>query len=211
MNKLTVLLDIDNTILDISSVKNQISTVIDDNYGRGASEKFWQVYEQVRDEFGFVKVKEIATRFAKLVGSPDYASAVAAFIEVPFEEYLLPGARELIDFLGKNTNLVVFSDGDDLFQGAKVKRLGLNNIASEVIISESKKDLFPRIKAKHSDVVVIDDKPAILDEAKKAMDCKTVWVKFGKYAEGKETIGADFESENLAKVGEYIKSLQRDS
>lgn len=208
MSKPTVFLDIDNTILDISSVKKQISIAIDDNYGQGNSDKFWQVYSQVRDEFGFVKVKEIATRFAKLTNSPDYASAIAAFVDVPFEEYLLPGAAELIDFLGKNTNLVVFSDGDDLFQGAKVKRLGLDNMASEVIISESKKDLFNEIKTKYSDLIFVDDKPAILEAVKKAMDCKTVWVKFGKYAEGKDTIGADFESENLAKIGEYIKNLR---
>ncbi|MEX2028071.1 MAG: hypothetical protein WD988_01050 [Candidatus Curtissbacteria bacterium] len=209
MNKPTVLLDIDDTILDISSVKKQISAVIDDNYGEGTSEKFWQIYDQVYIDLGFVKVDEIAMRFAKAVNSPDYASAVAAFVEVQFEDYLLPGAKELTEFLGVDCHLVIFTSGDELFQGEKVKRLGLDKIAKEVIISHSKKDLFSEMANKYQGtIIIVDDKPEVLEKAKEDIpSCVLIRIKFGKYAKDATVVDADFETDNLMEVKNYIEKL----
>lgn len=43
----TVLLDIDNTILNIDSLKQEESAIIDANYGEGANKNFWEVYKEV--------------------------------------------------------------------------------------------------------------------------------------------------------------------
>ncbi|MBI2327979.1 hypothetical protein HYU92_06705 [Candidatus Curtissbacteria bacterium] len=210
MDKPTVLLDIDNTILDIDSLKKQAGLIIEANYGEGAQEDFWKIYGEVKKELGVVDLKEIALRFAKKRNSDDFASAIAAFLEVDFKKHLIPGAKELVDFLSKNSTLVIFSQGHEMFQRQKIEKLGLDKRAAEVIISRSKAELFPKIKEDFSPpFIIIDDRPEVLSVAKKALDgvC-AVWVKIGTHAE-KGEVEADFETDNLLEVISFLEGLLR--
>ena len=208
MTKPTVFLDVDNTILDVDGYKRHIGEVIEANYGEGASDDFWQVYAQVKEELGY-NVKEVATRFAKLRNSPDLASAVAAFLEVSFTEYLFPHARELLRMLSRDSQLIIFSTGDELLQKKKVEDLGLYKMATEVIISASKMDLLKELAKKYSPpYIVIDDRPSVIEEAKRSLsDAVTVWVKIGDYANRKQTVGADLETDDLKEVLAFLRKI----
>ena len=182
--------------------------MIEANYGEGASDDFWQVYAQVKEELGY-NVKEVATRFAKLRNSPDLASAVAAFLEVSFTEYLFPHARELLRMLSRDSQLIIFSTGDELLQKKKVEDLGLYKMATEVIISASKMDLLKELAKKYSPpYIVIDDRPSVIEEAKRSLsDAVTVWVKIGDYANRKQTVGADLETDDLKEVLAFLRKI----
>lgn len=208
MGKSTVLLDVDNTILDADSVKGEVSLKIDANYGEGSSEEFWRIYKEVVMEVGFADIAKIAERFAQRRNSGDFASAMAAFMEVDFKKHLIPGANELVDFLAKNSRLVIFTKGHEVFQRQKVNKLGLSKIADEVIISASKKDLFLRIKQDFKPpFVVIDDKVDVLLTAKKALgDVTTIWMKFGSRVEENGT-EVDFKADNLSAIISYLREI----
>lgn len=206
MNKPTVLLDVDNTILDNEALFGEIARLIDANYGEKSSEKFFEILEDVGGDLGYKDWKEAALRFAKAMNSSDYASVLACFLEVPFKNYFFAGSEELIDFLGSNTNLIIFSDGDNLFQKTKIKQLGLEEKASEVIVSKSKVDLLPGLRKKYDVIIVIDDKPSVIEAAKNVSPkLITVWIKYGRHVKGTETLGADLETSDLKEVKEFIK------
>lgn len=207
MNKPTVLLDVDYTILDMYGVKRHISSIIDVNYGTYASSKFWQIYEQVRSDIGHIDSKEVAHRFAKAVNSENLASAVSAFVEVPFKKYLLPSASKLINYLSKNTNFIIFSEGDNLYQKTKLEKLDLYKVANDVFLSTTKIRLLPEIVKKYpKPFAIIDDKPSILDSAKEYLEnLTTIWIRFGKYAEVYKTANADFETDDLASVIKFLE------
>lgn len=209
MSKFTVLLDVDDTILDIDLVKKFIGSTIEANYGQGTHKKFWEIYEEVRSEKGYVDSKRIATKFAKTVNSENLASAISAFQEVPFQDYLLPSAKKLVAFLSKNSRLIIFSDGDQLFQKTKIKKLGLDKLSKEIIVSRSKKDLFPNvIKNYPGPFVIIDDKPEIILAAKKYLPGSTrIWIEFGKYAQSSNRVNADLKTSDLNDVIIYLKQL----
>lgn len=210
MNKLTVLLDIDNTIFDIDASKVYTNKLLEANYGENSPTDFYKEYESVKRDLGYVDWKEVAMRFAKIRNSEDYASVLAIFLEIPFKRYLRPNATELIDFLSKNTDLVIFSDGDELFQRTKVDKLELSEKAKEVVISKSKVQLLPDMFRNYKGkIVVIDDKPQIIREAKKLLaEVVSIWIKYGRYAKEEKSLGASLETENLSEVKAYIQKLQ---
>lgn len=208
MIKPTVFLDIDDTILDVLAVKRDADKIIDANYGRGSSRQFADIYKEVKEERGFFDLQEIALRFAKLKNSPDFASAIAAFGEVDFPKYLRPQAHRLLDFLSKNSNLVIFSQGHEIFQRQKAQKLGLFEFASKVIITQSKKqslkDLFGGFSPPY---IMIDDNPEVLREAKRLQqDLTTIRVKFGKHIQ-EEVFKADYEAKNLKEIVVYLMNL----
>ena len=208
MAKPTVLLDIDNTILDIDSPKKQAGLIINANYGEGAQEDFWKIYGEVKKELGLVDLAEIGMRFAKRRKSEDFSSAVAAFLELDANEYLLPSAGDLVKFLSANTNLVIFSEGHGLFQGQKVKKLGLDRAAKRVIITKSKIESLKSLAGEFSGpFILIDDNPEVISAAKKTLgNLTTIWVKFGAYSSGNDP-GADFKTGDLSEVISYLRKI----
>lgn len=209
MTKPTVLLDLDNTIFDADALLVHINQLIDVNYGNGAHKDFSLVCQKVIDEKGFLDWKEVAIRFAKLKNSPDYASILAIFLEIRFEDYWRPYASALLDFLSENSNLIIFSRGDKFLQKRKAEKLGLFEKANEVIIAESKTNLLTNIGKKYGrGVIVIDDLTEVLNEAKKILhDPVIIWIKYGRHTQGHEIVGADFETENLKDVIAYLKKI----
>lgn len=208
MTKPTVFLDIDDTILDAVAVKRDADKIIDANYGPGSNRQFADIYKEVKEEKGFFDLQEIALRFAKQKNSPDYASAIAAFTEVDFSKYLRPQADRLLDFLSKNSNLVVFSQGHEIFQRRKAEKLGLFELASKVIITQSKKQDIGNLFVDFSPpYIMIDDNPEVLREAKRLQqDLTTIRVKYGKHIQ-EEVFKADYEAENLKEVVVYLRNL----
>jgi len=210
VTKLTVLLDIDNTILATDSLRKHIESRLEANYGAKALEHFYKIQEQELTKRGFYDWKQIAMKFAKSQGSSDYATVLAVFLEAPFNDYWRPGAKDLIEFLKISSYLVIFSDGDEVFQKTKAEKLGLFEASGEVIISKSKVGLLAGIRDKSSGtVVIIDDKPGVILKAKEVIpDGITIWVKYGRYAKEEKSLGASLETENLLEVKDYIQKLQ---
>lgn len=212
MIKPTVLLDVDYTILDTGAIWVLVHEIIEANYGAGAGIDFDKSCNEVFKEKGFYDWKDVAMRFARVRKSKDYASVLGAFLEIHFGDFLRKGAVNLIGFLSENTNLIIFSDGDDLFQRTKIQKLGLVEKSKEVIISRAKINLLRDglFKKYEGPFIVIDDKPELIKAVKEADErVKTIWVKFGPHAQELETVGADFETADLFKVQEYIKDLIR--
>ena len=207
MSKPTVLLDVDHTILDMTALKSAEGSVIEANYGLGSAKVFWEVYEKVRQERGVFNVEQVAMRFAETISSENYASAVSAFLEVDFNEFLFKGARELIDYLAENSNLVIFTHGDDIFQRQKVEKLGLDKVSKKVVITESKKNALPAILAEFNEpYFLIDDNAEVIAAVKgQNVPVTTILMTIDSHHNEGASVKPDFAAGDLFEVLDYLK------
>lgn len=207
MNKLTVLLDVDNTILDGEAIHAYVDNIFEKKFGRGSAKAFEGIWNGLREVHGHPIWEQAVARFAKVCHT-DKGEIEKIFLSVPFSKFWLPGAKRLVNSLSLRSNLVIFSAGDPLFQATKIVKLGLGKKASEVVLVggkkvESLKDLISKYKGLK--LMVIDDKPEILEAAKEqASDAVTIWIRYGRYAKGRDSIGADLETDDLSAVISFL-------
>lgn len=208
MAALVFLVDIDNTLLDNDRVKAAMEAGIRGLAGDAGAQEFWEVYEQVRRELDYVDLPVTLARFrARRPDLRRFPQMSALLLNYPFEEDLYPDAMAVVAHLRSMGTVVVLSDGDPVFQPAKIGRIGVADaVDSNVLIYAHKerhlnevRDLYPADR-----YVLIDDKPGVLARAKSVLgqQLTTVHVHQGKYAvhEESEEIQADIELEAIAGV-----------
>jgi FMN phosphatase YigB (HAD superfamily) len=185
---LVFLVDIDNTLLDNDRVKAAMEAGIRSLAGEDGSQEFWDLYEEVRRELDYVDLPGTLARFrARRPDLRKFPQMSAMLLGYPFEKDLYPRAMEVVAHLKTMGTVVVLSDGDPVFQPAKIGRIGVADaVDSNVLIYAHKerhlrevRDLYPA-----DAYVLVDDKPGILARAKTSLGARltTVHVRQGKYA-----------------------------
>lgn len=206
-SKPTVLLDVDNTILDGEAIHAYVDDIFEKKYGRGSAKVFERIWDGLNKEHSHPIWEEAVVRFAKVV-HVDKGEIEKIFLSVPFSQFWLVGAKRLVNFLSAKSNLVIFSAGDPLFQVTKIAKLGLAKKASEVVLVGGKKvESLKDLTAKYVGIklVVIDDKPEILEVVKEQVpDAVTIWIRYGRYAKGRDSIGADLETDDFLRVISFL-------
>ena len=182
------LFDVDNTLLDNDGVKALIDAGIRSALGAVRSDRFWELYEQVRAERDLVDLPETMERFGR---ECEDASCLGPLTEViydfDFAGLLYPGALEALTRAREIGLVVILSDGDQLFQRHKIRAAGIETVVEgRVLVYEHKErelaDIRARYPAEH--YVLVDDKPRIHAAMKAALGASvtTVLVEQGKYA-----------------------------
>jgi FMN phosphatase YigB (HAD superfamily) len=186
--ELVFLLDVDNTLLDNDRVKRDIESAIASAVTADRSSRFWSLYEDVRDEQGVVDFPETLRRFRRAFANEPHADDVdRAVLSVPFERYFYPRAMEVIARLLTLGDVAILSDGDRVYQPAKIARAGLL-IATRgnVLVYEHKEDHLAEVQrrfpARH--YAHVDDKATLLARTKKGLESRatTIHVRQGHYA-----------------------------
>jgi FMN phosphatase YigB (HAD superfamily) len=188
MAELAFLFDVDNTLLDNDRAKADLAMLVDELVGPERGARFWEVYEQVRDEVDVVDYPRTLARFRTLFPDepyfPDLATRVLGF---PYEAYLYPGALEAIAHCRTLGTVAIVSDGDAVYQAAKIARAGLAAaVDRHVVICLHKETRFAEILQRFPAErhVLVDDKPRILAAAKGLLGERlvTLLVRQGHYA-----------------------------
>lgn len=205
---LAFLLDVDNTLIDNDAVKRELDAEIERLVGAERSRSFWSSYEEVRRERDFVDFPRTLERFrAAFPGEPRFPLLAALVLCYPYETSRYPGALEAVLHLKTLGRVVIVSDGDPVFQPAKIARAGFAEAVDEVIVTVHKERdldaLVRRIKAAR--YVLVDDKPRILAAAKRELGERltTLHVCQGRYAHAAEHHdypAADIEVDRIADV-----------
>jgi FMN phosphatase YigB (HAD superfamily) len=188
MDKVVFLVDADNTLLDNDRVKQDIRTAVDSLVAPDRASRFWSLYEEVRDGEGVVDFPETLRRFHRaFADEPRAADVDRAVLAVPFERYLYPRALEAVARLWSLGDVAILSDGDRVYQPAKIARAGLLlAMRGNVLVYDHKEDhlaeVARRFPAGH--YVHIDDRAALLARTKTGFGSKvtTVHVLQGHYA-----------------------------
>jgi FMN phosphatase YigB (HAD superfamily) len=185
---LVFLLDVDNTLLDNDHVKEAIADAVEKDIGPERAARFWQLYEVVRRETGYVDFPTTVTRLSGQLGDPSIADQLNNLLQrFPFKDYLYPHALDTIGYLNTLGDAVILSDGDSVFQPFKIKESGIEAAVSGRVLvyvhkEEELEHVFEAYPADHYEAV--DDKPRIVSALEKACPTTftTVLVEQGKYA-----------------------------
>jgi FMN phosphatase YigB (HAD superfamily) len=182
------LLDVDNTLIDNDRVKKDLGRVIESLVSADRASRFWSLYEQVREEAGVVDFPETLRRFRRTFPDEPRAEDVdRAVLDVPFDRYLYPRALDVIARLWAHGEVAILSDGDRVYQPAKIARAGLLLATrGNVLVYEHKEDHLAEVErrfpARH--YVHVDDRASLLARTKTVLGTRatTIHVRQGHYA-----------------------------
>jgi hypothetical protein len=194
-DRLVILFDVDNTLLDNDRVKADLDRYLADEYGEKVRERFWVLYEQVRQELDVVSFAVVIQRLHVEMPHLHAFSHLTDFLmRYPFKKRLYPGARAALRRLRQFGVPVILSDGDPWFQSKKITDAGIASaVNGNVLIFTHKEDHLPELRrwypADH--YLFFDDKAWLVARMKARMgdDLTGVWVRQGSYA----ARGGDFE------------------
>ena len=192
MPTLVFLIDVDNTLIDNDSVKNNWDEHIRVEMGDALANRFWELYEQARQESGVVNIPlslkwlREQTPLSKL-DEQTYLHVDSLFDNYPFFTALYPHTLETLNYLRTLGLTVIVSDGDMYFQAGKIVRSNLAEaVEGRVLIYTHKQQHLQEILNKYpaDHYAMIDDKQQILADSKLIMgkSLTTVFVQQGHYA-----------------------------
>lgn len=194
MPTLTFWIDVDNTLLDNDAVKADLDQHIQVELGPSLAARFWDIYEQVRQERSVVDIPFSLEHLREQTPLSEmdeevYRHVWSIFNNYPFFKVLYPHTLETLSYLRTIGLTVIVSDGDLFFQAEKIINSNLAEaVDGRVLLYTHKQEhLDETMKAYPADhYVLIDDKPDILDDTKRLMGERitTVFVVQGKYADG---------------------------
>lgn len=186
--ELAFLLDVDNTLLNNDQAKEGINLEVQRILGADGARRFWEIYEKVRAERGYVDFPATVSEVAAGEGGRRTGEALMTMLDTfPFRSYLYPHALETIAYLATLGEPDVVSDGDPIFQRHKIDVSGITEAVEGRVLVVAHKELeldrvFARFPARH--YAAVDDKPRIISALER--DCPstftTVLVEQGKYA-----------------------------
>lgn len=211
MPTLVFLLDVDNTLIANDDVKDDFNEHLKVQMGEQLTTRFWEIYEQARDESEVVNIPLALQRLRDetplyVLDEETYRHVHSIFDNYPFYDKLYPDALETLHYLRTLGLTVIVSDGDLFFQPEKIFRSDLaETVEGRVLIYTHKQQHLEEIKRLYpaDHYVMIDDKPQILADCHLILGDKltTAFVKQGKYAENQHPDGftADI---SIARIGD---------
>lgn len=192
--RLVFLLDVDNTLIDNDFVKEDVTRrmhgFLDDQQER----RFWDLYEQVRQERDVVDFPLTLERFHQdFKDEPAFIKLCHLFNDYRFDKHLYPHALEVIHHLRAFGMAVVVSDGDTAFQPRKIAEAGITEaVEGHVFIYVHKEQSIGEVMARcpADRYVMIDDKRRILSTLKRDHPklFSTVHILQGHYAHADEDL-----------------------
>jgi len=188
------LLDVDNTLLDNDAVADDLRRHLTDAVGAERQERYWQFFEQLRQELGYADYLGALQRFRVAYPHETRLLEISSFlVHYPFADRVYPGALEAIARLREHGRTVILSDGDVVFQPLKVERSGIGQaVGGEVLIYVHKEKELDDVESRYpaDRYVLVDDKLRILHAVKEIWGERvtTVFPRQGHYALDPEQI-----------------------
>jgi FMN phosphatase YigB (HAD superfamily) len=182
------LVDCDNTLLDNDRVQDDLREHLERDFGPGARDRYWAIFEQLRGELGYADYLGALQRYRmEDLGDTRLLLMSSFLVDYPFADRLYPGALDVLRHLGTFGPTVILSDGDVVFQPRKVQRSGLwDAVAGRVMICIHKEEMLDAVAARYParHYVMIDDKVRLLAAIKQVWKGRvtTVFPHQGHYA-----------------------------
>lgn len=186
------LFDVDNTLLDNDRVRRDLVAAIDRSVGTERGKRFWELYEEIRRECDYVDFPHTLERFTlTFPDEPGFPAMADAVLSYPYRSAAFPGAHEVLRRTGTIGPAAILSDGDPVYQPAKVARAGFaDEVGGRVFVFAHKEDHLDEVERRlpAERYVLVDDKPRILAAAKERLGDRliTLHVCQGRYAHAAE-------------------------
>jgi FMN phosphatase YigB (HAD superfamily) len=195
MQDTVFLLDVDNTLLDNDAIAADLRDYLTRRFGVGCRDRYWEIFEQLRSELGYADYLGALQRYrVEHPHDPHLLETSLFLIDYPFADRLYPHALDVIARMRLAGPVVIFSDGDAVFQPRKVARAGLWDAVDGVLIYIHKEDMLADVEARYpaARYVLVDDKLRILSAVKRVWGARvtTVFPRQGHYALDRASLAA---------------------
>lgn len=202
------LLDVDNTLFDNDRFAADLGARLQDDFGASGRDRYWQLYETLRDEVGYADYFGALQRLRlEREAEPAILRLGEWILAYAYADNLYPHALEAVAQLQALGPTAILSDGDAVLQPHKIRRSGLwEALRGEVMVFVHKQDMLAAVQARYpaSHYVMLDDKAQVLAQMKQRMGARltTVFVRQGHYA---QQAGPDIEPApdlQVARIGD---------
>ncbi len=208
---LTILFDVDNTLLDNDGVQADLSGHLEREFGRASRDRYWAIFEGLRTELGYADYLGALQRYRlETLDDPQLLRMSAFLIDYPFASRLYPGALAALAHCRRWGPTVILSDGDVVFQPRKIQRSGIwDAVEGRVLIYLHKEAMLDAVERRYPShrYWMVDDKLRILAAIKRVWGKRvtTVFPRQGHYAlDPKETAGHAPADVTLAHIGDLV-------
>jgi FMN phosphatase YigB (HAD superfamily) len=211
------LIDVDNTLLDNDQIEQDVSTHLTEVFGREACDRYWGILEQLRDELGYADFLGALQRYrVEHLHDPHILEMSSFLVDYPFADRLFSKALELVKHVSTKWPVVIFSDGDAVFQPRKVERSGLwKAVDGRVLIYIHKEQMLDDVERRYpaEHYVFVDDKLRLLTAVKQIWGGRvtTIFARQGHYAHDpsiKAYPPADLTIARIGDLFEYVARLE---
>ena len=202
------LLDVDNTLFDNDRFADDLGKHLQDDFGQAGRDRYWALYENLRDQVGYADYLGALQRFrAEVEADPAILQLGAWMLDYAYAGNLYPHVLETIAHVQTLGTTAILSDGDAVMQPHKIRRGGLwDALRGEVMVFVHKQHMLDAVQERYpaGHYVMVDDKAQVLAQMKQVMGARltTVFVRQGHYAA--ET-GADVDPTpdmQIARIGD---------
>ena len=205
-----VFLDCDNTLLDNDAAKAALEARIAAHVPQVVASRFWELYEVVRHAEEYVDFPATVARLA--AEHPAEAALIERILdELPYREFVYPGAFETIEALWRTATPVILSDGDPIFQPRKIERAGLAAaVHGNVLIYVHKEQRLAQVALRFPGPrpVFVDDKARILGHVERQLpDAVTIHVRQGSYARDAVDAGDPEPDLEIPSIGDLATAI----
>jgi FMN phosphatase YigB (HAD superfamily) len=181
------LFDVDNTLLDNDRVKAELAAGIERVAGKALGDRFWELYEDVRRERDYVDYPATLARFGEEVRRDIHGAVSELVLDYPYETALYPDALEVLAHVQSVGPAAIVTDGDPVYQPAKIARAGLTDaVGGQVFVYTHKEHHLLEVQAAlpADRYVLVDDKLSILADVEDMHGhVVTIHVRQGHYAD----------------------------
>jgi FMN phosphatase YigB (HAD superfamily) len=187
-DKVTFLLDVDNTFLDNDRFAADLGQRLEQAFGPSERARYWAIFSRLREQLGLADYLGSLQAFRTgLDDHPELLAMSEFLLDYPFAARLFPNALEAVAHLAEIGRPVVLSDGDIVFQPRKIQRSGIwDAVDGHVMIYLHKERVLDHMQERFpaNRYVMVDDKPNLLAAMKSVLKSKltTVFVRQGHYA-----------------------------
>jgi FMN phosphatase YigB (HAD superfamily) len=204
------LFDVDNTLLDNDRAKAELAARIEEAVGAKAAARFWQIYEDVRRQRDYVDyphtLQQFREAFPQEPGFPEVADLVLGY---PYQAVLYPGSLEVLAKVQTIGPAAIVTDGDPVYQAAKIARAGLAEAVERRVFLYAHKEahLAEVWETLPSDrYVIFDDKLSVLDAVEKLDErVLTVHVRQGHYGVVPAAGDGSGTDRSLERIGDLLE------
>jgi hypothetical protein len=180
-----VFLDVDNTLLDNDAAKAALEARIAASVPPAVAARFWELYELVRRDEDYVDFPATIARLSS-EHAEETGRIERILDQLPYRDFVYPGALDAIARLWREWTPVILSDGDPVFQARKIERAGLTAaVRGNVLIYVHKERHIGEATGRFPGPrpVFVDDKARILGHIERQRpEAITVHVRQGGYA-----------------------------
>lgn len=205
--RIVCLFDCDNTLLDNDALKADLDARLRVLLGDARADRFWMVYEAVRQETGVVDYPLTVSRLRPEFG-PTLADQVWQVIwNYPFPELLYPASLAVLRHLRDlGCEVGIISDGDMVYQPHKIAASGLEQaVNGHVKIYAHKQAHLAEILAwlPGDHYVFVDDRATILSDIKIRLGARTttIHVLQGHYSDEVGSVPPDV---TIQQIGDLL-------